>query len=67
MKKDDAIFSPRADGNESAADQPPVGIKERLYSKVKISVKTLDIIIAVLVAALVVAVVLGALKGNGVI
>lgn len=55
-------------------DTPPVKepppllpFKERLYAKVKIKVKTLDMIIGVLVVAIIVCIVVGALKGNGII
>ncbi len=40
-------------------------LKERIYDKIPISVKALDVIIALLVAVTVACVVIGALKGNG--
>ena len=50
-------------------EEPPVPevkpLKERLYDKIPISLRTLDIIIALLAVAIVACVVIGALKGNG--
>jgi hypothetical protein len=55
------------DENANLPEQEPLSPKERLYSKVKISVKTLDKIIWLLVIAIAVCVVVGALRGNGLI
>ena len=41
--------------------------KEKLYDKISLNVKQLDIIIAVLIGMLVVALIVGILKGNGII
>jgi hypothetical protein len=58
MKKENAELPPPEPGQLSP--------KEKLYSKVKISVKTLDKIIWLLVVAIVVCVVIGVLRGSGV-
>ena len=42
------------------------GTKENLYDKVPLTVKQLDIIIAVMIALFVVFFVIGVLKGNGI-
>jgi hypothetical protein len=59
MKKENAELPP--------PEPEQLSPKERLYAKVKISVKTLDKIIWLLVIAIVACVVIGALKGNGLI
>ena len=59
-------FSPRSD-NPSPPPPEQLPFKERLYAKVKIPLKTLDIVIWVLAAAIIVCVVVGALKGNGIL
>lgn len=43
------------------------GLKERLYAKVKIPLKTLDGIIWALGTVIVILIVVGALKGNGIL
>ena len=42
------------------------GAKENLYDKIPLTVKQLDIIIAVMIALFVVFFVIGVLKGNGI-
>ncbi len=57
--------------NENGADTKPEApkqnAKERLYDKIPLSVKQLDIILIVLAVAFVVFLVLGTLVGNGVL
>lgn len=62
--KDDNILS---DGREPQSPPEQEAFKERLYSKVKIPLKTLDLIIWVLSIAIVALIVIGALKGNGIL
>ena len=40
-------------------ETPPKGLKERLYDKVKIPLKALDVIIALLVIALIAVIIIG--------
>ena len=49
---------------EPAEPQGPANAKERFYEKLRIPVRTLDIIIGVLVAVLVVVLVLGYMAGK---
>ncbi len=51
-------------GADNKSDAPKKPAKERLYDKIPLSVKQLDIILVVLAVAFVVFLVLGALKGN---
>lgn len=60
--KDENIFS---DGRENQTPPEQEGVKERLYSKVKIPLKTLDRIIWLLGIVIVLLIIIGALKGNG--
>ncbi|MEG2252072.1 MAG: hypothetical protein RSC98_03440 [Clostridia bacterium] len=60
-------YSPRSDTPPPPPKPEDLPFKERMYSKVKIPLKTLDVIIWVLAAAIVVCIAIGALKGNGVI
>lgn len=46
------------------SDQDIWGLKKKLYSKVNISIKTLDVFIALAVVALVVTLILGIANGN---
>lgn len=48
-------------------EEPVKNAKERLYDKIPLTKKQLDVIIAVLIVAFVVVFILGALKGNGLI
>jgi hypothetical protein len=56
-------------GNQEIETKPPVykGSKEKLYDKIPLSKKQLNIIIVILIVAIVVAFTLGALIGNGII
>lgn len=45
----------------------PMGAKERLYSKITLTKKQMDVIVTILIIATVLAFVLGALIGNGII
>lgn len=49
---------------ESAEPQGPANAKERFYEKLRMPVRTLDIIIGVLIAAIVVVLVLGMMAGR---
>lgn len=49
---------------DSTPDTGPKNAKERFYEKLRIPLKTLDIIIGVLMVALVAALIIGAVKGN---
>lgn len=60
-------YSPRSDTPPPPPKPEELGFKERLYAKVKIPLKTLDLIIWGLVVAIVACIVIGALKGNGMI
>ena len=61
MKKNVESVITRGDPQEP---QGPVNAKERFYEKLRMSVRTLDIIIGVLIAAVVVILVLGYIKGH---
>ncbi len=54
-------------GSGAAPEAPPKNAKERLYDKIPLTVKQLDIILVVLAVAFVVFLVLGALVGNGIL
>lgn len=54
-----------AEGDKQNA--PPKAAKENVYDKIPLTVKQLDVIIAILLVAFVVFFVIGALKGNGII
>ena len=62
--KNENIFS---DGREARVPPEQEGLKERLYAKVKIPLKTLDGIIWALGTVIVILIVGGALKGNGIL
>ena len=62
--KDEHLLS---DGRETQTPPEQEAFKERLYSKVKIPLKTLDLIIWLLSAAIVILIVVGALQGNGIL
>ena len=49
---------------ESSEPQGPANAKERFYEKLRMPVRTLDIIIGVLIAAIVVVLVLGMMAGR---
>lgn len=49
---------------EPAEPQGPANAKERFYEKLRMPVRTLDIIIGVLIAAIVVVLVLGMMAGR---
>lgn len=53
--------------NENELDAQPKGKKETLYDKIPLTVKQLDIIIAILLIAFVVFLVIGTLRGNGIL
>ncbi len=61
----------KIEAHESGADAKPEApkkpAKERLYDKIPLNVKQLDIILIVLAVAFVVFLVIGALVGNGVL
>lgn len=61
MKKQPESVITRGDPQES---QGPENAKERFYEKLRIPVRTLDIIIGALIAVLVLVLVLGYLKGH---
>lgn len=58
--KNDTVIS----RGEPTGPEGPVNAKERFYEKLRMPIRTLDIIIAVLVAALVVVLIFGILNGN---
>ena len=62
--KNENIFS---DGREARVPPEQEGLKERLYAKVNIPLKTLDGIIWALGTVIVILIVVGALKGNGIL
>lgn len=62
--KNENIFS---DGREARVPPEQESLKERLYAKVKIPLKTLDGIIWALGTVIVILIVVGALKGNGIL
>lgn len=51
--------------DEKKPPQEPLPFKERLYSKIKIPLKTLDIIIVALILLTIVVIIVGAMKGGG--
>lgn len=57
---------PSQDENQVPQEQPK-GLKEKLYDKIPISLKVLDVIIVLLLIAIVACVVIGAMKGNNMI
>ena len=61
------IEAPEKDGSSAESAPTKRYAKERLYDKIPLSVKQLDIILIVLAIAFVVFLVLGALVGNGVL
>ena len=60
--KEDNIFS---DGRQAQTPPEQEALKERLYCRIKIPLKTLDLIIWALSAIILLLIVLGAMIGNG--
>ena len=66
--REDSVSAPQTAA--AAENQPPAdhkSAKERLYDKIPLTVKQLDVIIVICIAVIIFAFVFGALKGNGIL